>query len=129
MIQPPKHWVHRGIVKPEGGEPGQGVEVFDHALIPLRVIRSIAIRDNGERWFHLSVSRRSAIPSWSDMMKVKNEFLGLEVEAYQVMPRAAEYVNVNEFCLHFFAPIDGHRCVINLLEVKSEELVNILDEA
>lgn len=46
-----------------------------------------------------------ALPSWEDLRRVKDIFIGREVEAYQVLPKESEYVNVHPFCLHLWVPL------------------------
>jgi hypothetical protein len=60
------------------------------------------------------------MPSWDDMSRVKRDFLGEDVEAYQVLAKKSEHVNVHSFCLHMWAPVDGRRRVANLHDLVNE---------
>lgn len=101
--------------------PGNiGAYVFEHRLVPLRVLRSISETKDGEFWIHLSVSRPDRLPSWDELKKVKNEFLGEDVEAYQVLPKKKDYVNAHPHCLHLWVPRDERSRVANLQELKWE---------
>ncbi len=95
--------------------------VFMHKLIPLQVIysRSISLVD-GSEWHHVSLSRQDRIPTWDEVMKVKNDFLGEDVEAYQVLTRKQDHVNIHPNCLHFFSRTDGKRVVLNLTDIEWE---------
>ena len=95
--------------------------VFRHRLIPLQVIysRSISLID-GSEWHHVSLSRLDRIPTWDEVMKVKNDFLGEDVEAYQVLTRKQDHVNIHPNCLHFFSRTDGKRVVLNLTDIEWE---------
>jgi hypothetical protein len=73
----------------------------------LAVIFSVGVEPDGRRWLHLSVSRRSRIPSWHDLRLAKDVFLGPDRAAYQVLPRESEYVNHNPFVLHLWSCLDG----------------------
>lgn len=60
---------------------------------------------------HVSVAPRHKfrIPSWEDMATLKDIFFKDEEEAYQIMPKHSEYVNVNDRCLHLWRPANGKR--------------------
>lgn len=68
----------------------------------VRVVHSIDLAD-GKWWDHVSVSRKRKIPSWEDLARVKDVIIGKRREAIQVLPREEDYVNVCEYCLHFWA--------------------------
>lgn len=116
-IQPPTHW--KELEAPEPLRKHQ--RIFEHSLVPIRVIYSRSRSSvDGSEWHHVSLSRRDRIPTWDEVMKVKNEFLGEEVEAYKVLPKKADYVNLHKYCLHFFSRIDGKRVVLNLQDIDWE---------
>jgi len=94
------------------------MDAFEHRLVPLKVMRSISTADSGF-WYHLSVSRPDRIPSWDDLLKVRNELLG-DIECYHVIPTAKDYVNVHPYCMHIWARFDQQRCVVNLQELEYE---------
>lgn len=96
------------------------MRVFEHKIDGLRVIRSRSTTKDGADWIHLSTSRKSRLPNYDDLAKVKRDFLGEEVEAYQVMARKSEHVNCNPYCLHIWAPIDQKRRVANLHDLVLE---------
>ena len=68
----------------------------------LVVIISCSIEKDGNSWVHLSLSRKKSVPTWIDLVKVKEIFLGAEALALQVLPPRSEWVNVHEFCLHLY---------------------------
>lgn len=72
----------------------------------LTVICSAARERDGRRWLHVSLARRSDLPSWEDFREVKDLFIGPERRAIQVLPPENEYVNENPFCLHLWACLD-----------------------
>lgn len=55
---------------------------------------------------HLSVSRTNRDPSYFDLKRVKELFIGRQRKAVQVFPPEAEHYNHHPYCLHLFAPID-----------------------
>ena len=63
-------------------------------------------RYNGQGWLHVSVSRRSKMPSYDDLKKVKHDFIGDDLAAYQAFPKASEHVNLHEYCLHLWCPME-----------------------
>ena len=60
---------------------------------------------------HVSVTPRHQfrIPTWNDMATLKGMIFKDEEEAYQVMPKKSEYVNIVENCLHLWRPENGKR--------------------
>ncbi|GIW55015.1 MAG: hypothetical protein KatS3mg082_1419 [Nitrospiraceae bacterium] len=62
----------------------------------LVAVMSGSTEQDGRRWIHLSVSRKDRLPSWDDLVRVRDAFLGPEVEAYQVIPprsRSCEHLS------------------------------------
>lgn len=70
----------------------------------LTVLVSIERHASGE-YRHVSLSRRSRMPTYDDVKWVKQLFIGDEHAAYQVFPRAAEHVNLHNFALHLWQPL------------------------
>lgn len=68
----------------------------------LAVIISCSIEQDGKPWIHLSVSRKKSIPTWVDLVHVKEIFLGKDALAIQILPARSEYINVHEFCLDLY---------------------------
>lgn len=73
----------------------------------LRVITSEETHEDGKAWLHVSMSRRSRMPTYDDLATVKRVFVGDDLPAYQIFPVRKEHVNLHEYCLHLWAPI-GH---------------------
>jgi hypothetical protein len=73
----------------------------------LSVIVSVELCDDGRRWLHVSCARQHTLPDWSDIKAVKRAFIGDEKKAIQVLPPAAEYVNVHPHCLHLWHCLDN----------------------
>ncbi|WP_445246329.1 DUF7694 domain-containing protein [Microcoleus sp. OTE_8_concoct_300] len=72
----------------------------------LIVIISGSIEKDGYSWVHLSLSRKKSVPTWIDLVKVKELFLGADSVAIQILPPRSEWVNVHEFCLHLYQCLD-----------------------
>jgi hypothetical protein len=69
----------------------------------LVVIGSVSIELDKNVWAHLSASRQRCLPSWEDMVEIKNIFLGPERKAINVIPPRKEHVNINPNVHHLFA--------------------------
>jgi hypothetical protein len=82
---------------------------------------------NGVEWIHVSLSRWDAIPTWMDIKKVKNEFLGKDEEACMTFPKQKDYVNLHQHCLHLWMlndPRDDRNFDLpNLVNLKSEDAI------
>jgi len=65
-------------------------------------ILSCSIERDQKAWVHLSVSRKNFLPSWEDLVLVKEIFLGQDSAAIQVLPPKKEWVNIHPFCLHLY---------------------------
>lgn len=114
---PPGHWKKHGDVFWAGVAAAQA---WEHPLAGLTVLRSYSETKDGAFWVHLSVSRKDRLPSWEELNKVRNEFAGEEVEAYQVLAAKKDHVNIHSRCLHLWLPVDGVRRVANLKDLVME---------
>lgn len=121
-MNPPKHWKKLpSIIYPLGLKKIAAIR-FVHQLIPdLIVLRSKAYMKDGSVWIHVSVSRRNRNPSWEEIMKVKNEFIGEDKEAYQVLSAKKDHVNLHPFCFHLWSRVDGEKMVANLKDIEKED--------
>lgn len=68
----------------------------------LRVMASAATYDDGNVWLHVSLSRKDRMPNYSDLVFVKQNFIGLDKKAVMVLPGQKYHVNMHKFCLHLF---------------------------
>lgn len=90
----------------QDGGPNPAGRYWVHTPSKLRVLVSVDRLDDDSLWLHVSCSYTNRLPSWDDLKAVKRLFMG-DVEAYQVLPREADYVNAHQFCLHLWCPLDG----------------------
>lgn len=72
------------------------------------MIISVAKEQDGHIWAHLSISGRKKVPTWAQLVKAKEVFIGAEVKAIQVLPEKSTYVNIDPNCLHLFCPLTGN---------------------
>ena len=97
-------------------------EVWESIHSPIRVLKSKSTTSDGRHWIHVSMSRPSRCPTHEELSEVKDLFIGTDIEAYQVFAKKEEHVNVHQYCLHLWAPVDGKRCVANLQDLVNEEV-------
>ena len=71
----------------------------------MTVICSILPYSDGKEWVHLSVARRTRLPTWEELKQVKEVILG-DRWCAQIFPPKAEYVNTHPYCLHLYSPAD-----------------------
>lgn len=66
------------------------------------------IWSNGAGWEHVSVApyRRSYVPSWDDMCRLKEMFFYPEEWVCQFHPAESEYINNVSNCLHLWRPTE-----------------------
>lgn len=71
----------------------------------LKVCCEVEFNDS-DLWLHVSFSRQDRDPSYFDMKRVKDMFVGPSRKAIMVLPSKEEHYNFHKHCLHFWAPID-----------------------
>lgn len=74
----------------------------------LVVISSVSKEADNKFWQHVSVSRKSRLPSYDDLKLVKSMFIGDDKEAYQVFVKESNHVNIHPYCLHLWSCLDGN---------------------
>lgn len=70
-------------------------------------MRSIDRASDGTEWLHVSLSHRDRIPFYEELAKVKELFIGFEMEAIQIFPPKSEHVNHHPRTLHLWSKVDG----------------------
>jgi hypothetical protein len=75
-------------------------------LLQLMVILTARREQDGRRWLHLSCSHQRRTPTWVELREVKDIFFGPDRYAYQVLPPASHYVNINARVLHLWHCLD-----------------------
>ena len=68
----------------------------------LQIIATAAVMDDDREWLHVSVSRKSRLPSYEEMTRIKRDFIGDDKKAISVLPEKKYHVNIHEYCLHLF---------------------------
>lgn len=68
--------------------------------------KGLAIQfSDGLGWEHVSVSRRSKVPTYEDMCWVKDLFWDPEDCVMQLHVPAEEHINAHPYCLHLWRPM------------------------
>lgn len=88
-------------------EHGGDGEKFASAGSDLTVIWSIAVELDHRPWLHVSAARQTRMPSYLDMVRVKEIFVGPDRFAYSVWAPRSEHISIHNYCLHLWAPLDG----------------------
>lgn len=80
---------------------------WHNPALKLVVIITAAQEQDGRRWIHLSCSHAARMPRWRELVEVKELFVGKDRYAYQVIPPADRYVNIDPRVLHLWVCLDG----------------------
>lgn len=102
-----RQWMSKRLINPKWVKVearGDG-EAFVDMLRTKSVIFSAEMHE-GQWWMHLSIARPDRLPTWEEFRDAKEEFIGTDRVAYQVLPPKTEYVNIHPNCLHAFSPVD-----------------------
>lgn len=75
-------------------------------FIPIDSFTLHAIASDAMGWEHVSVSLPNRCPNWREMCLIKSIFWDEEDVVVQYHPKKSEYVNVHNFCLHLWRPIN-----------------------
>ena len=68
----------------------------------LIILASAGEYDDGKEWLHVSVSRKSRLPTYEELTRIKRDFIGDDKKAVFVLPEKEKHVNIHNFCLHLF---------------------------
>ena len=96
----PSGWKRLGVLA--------GVMAYAHVTTSMRVTVSLDTFEGGERFLHVAVSRRGRLPSWDDLKRVKTVFMGRDVDAFHIIPRADDHINMHEYTMHLWTPWEGN---------------------
>lgn len=70
-------------------------------------IVTVEVHEDKKKWLHVSISRRNKLPTWEHLKDAKETFIGKDKMAVQILPPAAEYVNLHPNCLHLWHCLEG----------------------
>lgn len=83
-----------------GAEAGEYMKAW--TFNGLFIIASTGEYDDGKEWLHISVSRKSRLPTYEEITRIKRDFIGDDKKAISVLPEKKYHVNIHEYCLHLF---------------------------
>jgi hypothetical protein len=69
---------------------------------PVMIVASV-----GEGWDHVSVSRRTRTPNWTEMEQIAALFFKDDETAMQLHVPSSDHVNNHEYCLHWWRPLNA----------------------
>ena len=58
-------------------------------------------------WEHVSVSRKSRVPSYEDLVRIKNLFWDNSDTVMQLFVPKEDHVNYRPYCLHLWRPLNS----------------------
>jgi hypothetical protein len=94
--------------RPKGwAEMGGCYNTFRNIHAHLTLIVTACREADGRLWVHVSMAGRDRVPTWPELVAVRDWLLGPEALAIQVIPPAAEHVNIHPHCLHLWHCVDG----------------------
>ena len=64
------------------------------------------IVSDGMGWEHVSVSRKSRMPSYEDLTRAKEIFWDEEDCAMQLFVPKSQHINCHQYCLHLWRPLE-----------------------
>jgi hypothetical protein len=75
----------------------------------MTIYASGAVKSDGRRWLHLSMSYADRLPSYSEMTATMRAIMGNDAVAihFLALESQSEWINVHEFCLHWWHCVDG----------------------
>lgn len=79
---------------------------YRHPRKHLAVILTRCRELDRKRWVHLSVSHARRLPTWSELVKIRNWMLGKDAKAIQVIPPVSEHINIHPRVLHLYHCLD-----------------------
>ena len=90
------------MTSPEGAT--YGAFVLKH---PRTMREFVVIVGDGLGWDHVSVSRKTDIPTWDEMCWVKSWFFEDDETVMQLHPAKNDHINIHSKCLHLWRPHEG----------------------
>lgn len=98
--QPQAIYKEKPIARVLGEKAAEYMRAWEHN--GLRIIASAGEYDDGREWLHVSVSRKSRVPSYDELTRIKRDFIGDDKKAVLVLPEKKNHVNIHDYCLHLF---------------------------
>jgi hypothetical protein len=95
----------------------------------LKVMEDVAVKADGKRWLHVSVSKPNhKMPTYDDLQEVRRLFIGEDRESYMVFPTKDRYVNIHNV-LHLWSCLDQPSGVLphfeEVISLDGEQVVSV----
>ena len=68
----------------------------------LIILASAGEYDDGKGWLHVKKKKKSRLPTYEELTRIKRDFIGDDKKAVFVLPEKEKHVNIHNFCLHLF---------------------------
>ncbi|SRR6266516_5700595 len=92
----------------------------------LTVIESIAPKEDGHNWLHVSLSKpNKKMPTYEDIQTLRKLFIGEDRECYMIFPTKERYVNIHPGVVHLYCCLDQSEGVLPHMEGKIGEVLGI----
>ena len=92
-----------------GGESCANAQWY-HSRDGIKVLVEVEMQamnsSHQELWLHLSMSRKDRVPTYTDVRRVKEMFIGKDRKAIQIFPAESEHYNLHPNCLHLWSPLE-----------------------
>jgi hypothetical protein len=73
----------------------------------MTIIETISdVSDSDQDWHHLSMAHEDHVPTYDEMKLCKAVFIGDAHTSMQFFPAKSRHVNIHEYCLHLWTPMD-----------------------
>lgn len=102
MKIPNEYRIRKGFLASDDSNGANGA-----FLIPFESTELFAVVSDQMGWDHISVSKRSKMPSWKEMCFIKNLFFDETETVVQFHPKKTEYINNHPNCLHLWRKHDS----------------------
>ena len=87
------------------------LDIYKYSFKGMNACFTVESHGDGGKWKHVSVTKKRGIlsvePNWDDMVLLKNDFIGPESTAVQILPPEVEWVNLHAHCFHLWSYLDG----------------------
>ena len=87
--------------------PLAGLKCYHHNTGLAVLFSADPFLEPGKTWLHASASCRKRVPTYDELKRVKEVFIGPNLQAIQVFPVESKHINIHPYCLHLWACVEG----------------------
>ncbi len=77
-------------------------KAYIHRVSGMQIMIGMELHSDNMNWLHLSCSHPDRLPTWYELKHAKEDFIGKDKRAFQILPPEKEYVNTHPNCLHLW---------------------------